>query len=102
MFPAKVLNVLTLNTSESVWSLEYLFGTSESGRPVHAVFDCRKSDPLVISQSADLIPSEFQCAYSFVISPSGPLKLSLKSVLLSLTEKLHTRAEPVTLSTMSP
>src|ERR1041384_1681057 len=73
MFPTNVLNVLSRNTSESVWLLEYLFGASESVRPVHAVFDCRKSEPLVISQSAELIPSEFQCAYSFVISPSGPL-----------------------------
>src|SRR5205085_295454 len=101
ILPAKVLKVLSLNTSESVHELENLSGVHESGTPVHAVFAWRKSEPLVMSQSGELMPSEFQCAYSFVISPSAPVKASWNN-RFPLIVKLHSRAEPVALSTISP
>src|ERR1043165_6862886 len=87
--PAKVLKVLRRNTSESVQELENLSGAHESGTPVQAAFDWRKREPLVMSQSGELMPSEFQCAYSFVISPSAPVKVSWKRMLLPLTAKLQ-------------
>src|SRR2546421_641626 len=101
-FPANVLKVLSRNTFESVQEPENLSGAHESGTPVHAAFDWRKSDPLVMSQSGELMPSEFQCAYSFVISPSAPVKVSWNRLLLPLTVKLESRAEPAALSTISP
>src|SRR5947209_19570631 len=96
--PANVLKVLSRNTFESVQELENLSGVHESCTPVHAAFDWRKSDPLVMSQSGELMPSEFQWAYSLVINPSAPVKVSWKRVLLPLTAKLHRRAEPAVLS----
>src|SRR3569832_2648202 len=79
-FPPKVLRVVSLKILESVWSLENLFGSVESGTPLQAVFPCRNSEPLVMSQSGESMPSEFQWAYSFVIRPSAPVKRSSNSV----------------------
>src|SRR5215216_5700627 len=101
MFPEKLCLVLSLKTLESVQELENLSGAHESSTPVQAVFAWRKSEPLVISHAGELIPSEFQCAYSFVIKPSDPVKVSWKRVLPELIAKLHRRAAPATLSTIN-
>src|SRR5690242_1366078 len=68
---------------EPVPLAEAASGLAASGTPDQAAPDRTNRDPLVTSQSRDLLASRacgFQCAYSLVTSRSGPVVAGSKSL----------------------